>query len=49
MPGTPVGIGVGQGAGQRTVHLAPAVGRGIAVDGRPGERVAELDAGITAR
>ena len=46
MPGPAVGFGVGQGAGQSAVQLPPPVGRGVAVDGGPGERVPELDPGI---
>ena len=46
MPGTAVGVSVGEGAGQSTVHLTPPVRRGIAVDGGPGERMPEYDVGI---
>ena len=49
MPGPAVGFGIWQGAGHSAVHGAPLVGRGVAVDGRPGERMPELHTGIAHR
>ena len=46
MPGPAVGFGVGKGTGQSTVQLPPPVRKSVTVDGRPGERVPELDPGI---
>jgi hypothetical protein len=46
MPGTAVGLAIGKGAGQGAVHRPPPFRRRVAVDGRPGERVPEFDAGI---
>ena len=49
MPGPAVRLGIWQGAGHSAVHRTPLVGRGVAIDGRPGERMPELYAGITHR
>ena len=49
MPGAAIDVGVGQRAGEGAVHLAPLAGRGLAVDGRPGQRMPELDRSVAAR
>ena len=46
MPGSAVGVGIGQSASHGTVYRTPAFACGITVDGRTGERMPELDARI---
>ena len=43
MPGTTIGIGIGQRPGQSTVHVTALAGRGSAVDSGAGEWVPELN------
>ena len=47
VPGAAVDIGVGQRAGESAVHLASPARRGLAVDGRSGQRMPELELSVT--
>ncbi len=49
MPGTTIGIGIGQRPGQSAVHVTALAGRGSAVNGGAGERVPELNARVVHR
>ena len=49
MPGTTIGIGIGQGPRKSTVHVTALAGRSSAVDGGAGEWVPELNARVVYR
>jgi len=49
MPGSPVGVTIGQGPGQGAVHLTSLGGRRVAIARGPRQRMAELDDPVAQR